>query len=122
VSATIAIPDRWQPAAFQIKHFIEEYAASHGRSVGEVSLAFQLDAGQVYLLNHSLGESDLLACVTAMQALSTRLNANLSKDPWQACRDVIEELERERKIISGLMGASSSRGPSNQDKPPAPSV
>ena len=116
MSATIAIPDRWQPAAFQIKTFIEEYTASLGRSVGNVSLTPQLDAGEVYLLNHSLGEPELLACVTAMKMVSTRLNANLSKDPWQACRDVIAELEQERKIISDLMDASSSQKPPNHDK------
>jgi hypothetical protein len=103
-SVTIAIPTRWQPAAFQIKQFIEKYAASHHQSVGEVILAFQLDSGQVYVLEHSLlNESELLVCQNAVGALSTRLNANLSKDVWQGCQDVMTELEEEARLLDELM-------------------
>jgi hypothetical protein len=103
MSVTIALPDRWQPAAFQIKQFVEKYAAGHHRSSGEVILAFQLDSGQIYVLDHSLGESELLACQNAVSALSNRLNAHLSKDAWQACTDVIAELEEEAKLLDELM-------------------
>ena len=112
-SATISVPTRWGPAVFQIKEFIEQYAAAHDLSF-EVALASQLDAGQIYLIDDSLTEPERQACENAISALSTRLNANLSKDVWQATKDVTVEQQQQLQEISDLLDASCGRA-SNQD-------
>ncbi|HEX7518154.1 MAG TPA: hypothetical protein VF345_12825 [Chthoniobacterales bacterium] len=104
-SATISIPRRWEAAAFRIKKFVEEYAASYGFQI-EAVLASQFDAGQIYLIDDSLTEPERLACENAISALSTRLNSNLSKDVWQATKDVTSEQQQELQEITDLLNAS----------------
>jgi hypothetical protein len=112
--ATISIPTRWEPAVFRIKKFVEEYAASYGFQI-EVVLAYQFDAGQIYLVDDSLSEPERQACENAISALSTRLNSNLSKDAWQASKDVTEEQQRELQEISDLIDASCRRESNQSD-------
>ena len=81
--ATISVPTRWQAAMLQIKQFIEEYAALHDVQFS-VSLTFQVDAGQMYIMEDSLTQFERQVCQNAISAMSDQLNANLSIDPWQA--------------------------------------
>ena len=55
------------------------------------------------MITNSIGERELLACSNAVQMLSTRLNSNLSKDPPQAIKDLLIEIERESQTIDKLM-------------------
>ena len=101
-SVTIAVPTRWQPAIFQIKQFVEQYAASHNVHVS-VTLTFQLDAGQIYITSDPLPPFEEQVCQNAVSALSDQLNANLSRDAWQARGDVTQELQEQLLQISDLI-------------------
>ena len=101
-SVTIAVPTRWQPAVFQIKQFVEEYAASHNVNVS-VTFAFQLDAGQIYITGDPLPPFEEQVCQNAVSALSDQLNANLSRDAWQARSDVTQELQQQLQEIGELI-------------------
>lgn len=103
-SATIAIPTRWQGAAARIKDFVERRAASYGLPF-RIILTGQFDAGQIYLMEDCLTENERQACETTISRLSTRLNANLSKDMWQATSDDEKEDEREIREIADLIEA-----------------
>ena len=101
-TATIAIPKRWEPAMGEIKRFVEEYAQLH-KARFTVVLTYQLDAGQIYLIDDTLTEFERQVCENAIHSLSDQLNANLSKDPWQAVQDVIAALQREIQRIEELI-------------------
>jgi hypothetical protein len=85
-TATIAIPRRWEPAIGEIKRFVEHYAELHNAPFS-VTLTYQLDAGQIYITDDTLTQFQRQVCQNAISALSDQLNANLSKDPWQASAD-----------------------------------
>ncbi len=101
-TATIAIPERWEPAMAEIKRFVERYAQLHNAPFS-VTLTYQLDAGQIHLIDDTLTEFQRQVCENAIYSLSDQLNANLSKDPWQASKDVTAELEAELQRIRELI-------------------
>ncbi len=101
-TATIAIPRRWEPAMLQIKRFVERYAELHNVHF-RVVLTYQLDAGQIYLIDETLTQFERQVCENAISAISEQLNANLSKDPWQASSDVTAELQTQLREIGELI-------------------
>ncbi len=54
-TATIAIPKRWEPAFGEVKRFVERYAELHNAPF-TVVLTYQLDPGQIYLVDDTLTE------------------------------------------------------------------
>jgi hypothetical protein len=101
-TATIAIPERWQAAMGPIKRFVEHYAELHSAPFN-VILTYQLDAGEIYLVDDSLTQFEREVCQNAIWGLSSQLNANLSTDPWQASADVTDELKAQLKYISDFI-------------------
>jgi hypothetical protein len=101
-TATIAVPKRWEPAMLEIKRFVERYAEMHNARFS-VILTYQLDAGQIYITDDTLTQFERQVCQNAISAISDQLNANLSKDPWQASAEVTAELQAELKLISELV-------------------
>jgi len=87
---------------FQMKRFVEEYARIHNVQFG-VTLAFQSDPGQMYIVEYSLTPPERLVCQNAISAMSDQLNANLSKDPWQASANLTAELRRQLEEIRDLI-------------------
>ena len=102
-TATIAIPERWQPATARIKRFLERRTASYGLPVTIVLTTGQFDSGQIWLMKDTLTENERLAVQTTISRLSNRLNANLSKDAWQAAHQDDAEEEEEARIIAALL-------------------
>jgi len=68
-----------------------------------VVLTYQLDAGEIYLVDDTLTEFERQVCGNAVSAISDQLNASLSRDPWQASADVTAELQAELKEIRDLI-------------------
>ena len=101
-TATIAIPKRWELAMAEIKRFVEHYGELHHERFS-VILTYELDAGQIYLVDDTLTESQRQICENAIHSLSDQLNANISKDPWQATQDVTAELQAEIQRIRELL-------------------
>jgi hypothetical protein len=86
----------------EIKRFVEGYAELHNAAF-TVILAYQLDAGQIHLVDDTLTQLQRQVCENAIYSLSDQLNANLSRDPWQASKDVNAELEAEIQRIRELI-------------------
>ena len=86
----------------KIKRFVERYAEMHNMHF-RVILTYQLEAGQIYLVDDTLTQFERQVCQNAISAISDQLNANLSKDPWQASADITAELQAELKEISDLI-------------------
>ena len=101
-TATIAVPQRWEPEMLEIKRFVERYAEMHNVYFSVV-LTYQLDASQIYLVDDTLMQFERQVCENAILALSDQLNANLSKDTWQASADVTAELQAQLREISELI-------------------
>ena len=107
-TATIAIPERWQAATARIKDFVERRTASYGLPVTAVLTTGQFDSGQIWLMKGALTENERIAVETTISRLSNRLNANLSKDMWQAAhQDEAEEDDEARTIAALLTGKPS---------------
>jgi len=92
---------RWNSGVFQLKEFIEQYAQRYDMRF-EIVLAPQLDAGQMYLTEDSLTESERLVCENAISAANEYLN-HIDPDIWKTRHDLTEEDERNLKEISDLI-------------------
>jgi hypothetical protein len=101
-TVTISIPARWEPAMLQIKRFVEEYARISGMQLS-VTLTYELDPSQVYIVGGSLTSSERVVCQNAISEMSDYLNANLSRDAWHASSainaDLREQLDEIRRVI-----------------------
>ena len=86
----------------EIKRFVERYAQLHNAPFN-VILTYQLDAGQIHFIDDTLTEFQRRVCENAIYLLSDQLNASLSRDPWQAGKDVTAELEVELQQIKELI-------------------
>jgi hypothetical protein len=86
----------------EIKRFVEGYAELHNAPF-TVILTYQLDAGQIHLVEDTLTQLERQVCENAIYSLSDQLNAHLSSDPWQAAKDVTDELEAELQRIRKLI-------------------
>src|SRR6266446_6347955 len=93
-AATIAVPTRWEKAAFQIKQFIEDQARQFDVNF-EVILTGQWDPGEIYIVDDSLSSSERMVCQNAISAMNDRLNLEWSDDAWKARHDLNEESRRQ---------------------------
>lgn len=112
-AVTIAIPTRWEKGAFQIKQFIEDQARQFDVRL-EGILTFQLDAGEIYIVDDSLTPTERMVCQNAVSAMNDRLNLEWSDDVWKARKDLNEESRRQldeiREIVERAVRERAGEG------------
>jgi hypothetical protein len=102
-AATIALPTRWSEATLQIKQLIEKYGRRSGVTI-DVILMGQLDREQqIYIVKDSLTSVERQVRQNAITEMNDYLNHTLSKDPWQASSDIMEQLQADLEAIGEIV-------------------